>query len=165
MKTVFVDRDGVINKRLVGDWVKNWEEFEMLPGVPEAMAKLKKAGYCCILITNQRGIALDLFTFEDLSEIHRKMNDKLKTEGGGEFDDIFICPHDRQDNCDCRKPEPGLFFQAVEKYPDINIQETVMFGDKDTDRQAAEAAGCRAFFLVGENKSLLDCVNEFLSQQ
>ncbi len=165
MKTVFVDRDGVINRRLVGDWVKKWEEFEMLSGVPEAIGKLKDAGYRCILITNQRGIALDLFTFDGLAEVHGKMNDKLKAEGGGAFDDVFICPHDRHENCNCRKPKPGLFFQAVEKYPDIQIKDTVMFGDKDTDREAAEAAGCRSFYLVDDEKSLLDCVNEFLSQQ
>jgi len=165
MKTVFVDRDGVINKRLVGDWVKKWEEFEMLPGVPEAIGKLKEAGFRCILITNQRGISLDLFDFDQLSEVHNKMNEQLKREGGGEFDDIFICPHDRHHNCDCRKPKPGLFFQACDKYSDIEIGQTVMFGDKDTDREASEAAGCCGFYLVTEEKSLLNCVNDYLSKK
>ncbi|MCM8524924.1 MAG: HAD family hydrolase [Lentisphaeraceae bacterium] len=165
MKTVFIDRDGVINRRLVGDWVKTWEEFDMLPGVPEAIGNLKKAGYRCILITNQRGISLDLFTFDDLHSLHEKMNEKLLAEGGGCLDDIFICPHDRHHNCECRKPKPGLFHQAVEKYPDISLPETVMFGDKDTDREASEAAGCGGFFLIDEKISLLDCVNKFLSQQ
>lgn len=165
MKTVFIDRDGVINRRLVGDWVKKWEEFEMLSGVPEAIGKLKKSGYRCILITNQRGIALKLFSFDDLAELHQKMNDKLNIEGGGSFDDVFICPHDRHENCDCRKPKPGLFFQATEKYDDILLNDTVMFGDKDTDRQASEAAGCGGFYLVDDENSLLDCVNKYLSQQ
>ena len=162
MKTVFIDRDGVINRRLVGDWVKKWEEFDMLPGVPEAIGKLKKAGFRCVLITNQRGIALNLFSFEDLHEIHSKMNEEFEPSGG-KIDDIFICPHDRHENSDCRKPKPGLFFQAAEKYSDIKLSETVMFGDKDTDRQAAEAAGCGSFFLVDEENSLLDCVNKYLS--
>ena len=165
MKTVFIDRDGVINRRLIGDWVKKWQEFEMLPGVPEALGKLKHAGYRCILITNQRGIALDLFNFDDLKVLHNKMNEKLIKEGGASFDDIFICPHDRHENCGCRKPKPGLFYQAVEKYSDISLAETVMFGDKDTDREASEAAGCGAFYLVDDENSLLDCVNKFLAQQ
>ena len=164
MKTVFIDRDGVINRRLVGDWVKKWEEFDMLPGVPEAIGKLKEAGFCCILITNQRGIALNLFSLEGLAEVHNKMNEKLKAEGSGEFDDIFICPHDRHENCNCRKPKPGLFFQATEKYPDIELKDTVMFGDKDTDREASEAAGCGAFYLIDDEVSLLDRVKEFLDQ-
>ena len=163
MKTVFIDRDGVINRRLVGDWVKKWEEFDMLPGVPEAIGKLKEAGFRCILITNQRGLALDLFSFDDLKSLHNMMNAKLKAEGGGEFDDIFICPHDRHENCNCRKPKPGLFFQATEKYPDIELKNTVMFGDKDTDREASEAAGCGAFYLIDDEVSLLDRVKEFLN--
>lgn len=165
MKTVFIDRDGVINRRLVGDWVKKWEEFEMLPGVPEALGKLKNAGYRCILITNQRAIALNLFTIDDLSVLHQKMNEKLLLEGGGEFDDAFICPHDRHENCNCRKPKPGLFYQAVEKYNDISLSETVMFGDKDTDREASVTAGCGGFYLVDDHNSLLSCVNEYLTQQ
>ena len=165
MKTVFIDRDGVINRRLVGDWVKKWEEFEMLPGVPEALGKLKKAGYRCILITNQRAIALNLFTIDDLSILHQKMNEKLLLEGGGEFDDVFICPHDRHENCNCRKPKPGLFYQAVEKYKDISLAETVMFGDKDTDREASVTAGCGGFYLVDDENSLLDGVNKYLVQQ
>lgn len=165
MKTVFIDRDGVINRRLVGDWVKTWEEFEMLDGVPEAMGKLKRAGYRCILITNQRGISLNLFDFDQLAEIHQKMNEMMMKEGGGRIDDIFICPHDRHHECNCRKPQPGLFFQAAEKYSDINISETVMFGDKDTDQQAAESAGCGEFFLIDDEHSLLQRVDEFLKQQ
>ena len=165
MKTVFIDRDGVINKRLVGDWVKKWDEFEMLPGVPEAIGLLKKEGFRCLLITNQRGISLKLFDFDGLADVHKKMNEQLLTEGGGQIDDIFICPHDRHHNCDCRKPKAGLFFQAVEKYADIDLKKTAMFGDKDTDRQASEAAGCGSFYLVNDENSLLDCVKEFLSQQ
>ena len=165
MKTVFIDRDGVINRRLVGDWVKSWQEFEMLPGVPEAISKLKAAGYRCILITNQRGISLGLFDFDQLNEIHGTMNESFKQNGGGKIDDIFICPHDRHHNCDCRKPQPGLFFQAAEKYKDISLPETVMFGDKETDRDAAAAAGCGKFFMVSDKCTLLDCVEEFLTQK
>jgi len=164
MKTVFIDRDGVINRRLVGDWVKCWEEFDILAGVPEAIGKLKTAGYRTILITNQRGISLGLFDFDRLKQLHDKMNSRL-LEGGGKIDDIFICPHDRHHNCECRKPKPGLFFQAAEKYKDITLAETAMFGDKETDKEAAQAAGCGHFFKIDDEYSLLDRVNEYLDQR
>ena len=164
MKTVFIDRDGVINRRLIGDWAKNWEEFEMLPGVPEAVAKLKKAGYRCIVVTNQRGISLGYFTRKDLDEIHKKMNEEFIKEGGS-IDDIFVCPHGKEDGCGCRKPAPGLFYQAAEKYPDLSLEDSVMFGDKDTDRQAAISAGCAHFYLVSDDKPLIECVNNFLNQK
>ncbi len=165
MKTVFIDRDGVINKRLIDDWVKKWEEFTFLPGVLDAMALLRKNGYRCLLITNQRGLSLGLFSLQELGEIHQQMNRTLVQNGGGFFDDIFVCYHDRHHDCSCRKPQPGLFFQAVEKYPDIDLSNSVMFGDSESDREAASRAGCGRFYLIDREYSLLDRVVEFLQDE
>jgi histidinol-phosphate phosphatase family protein len=163
MKTVFIDRDGVINRRLIGDWVKSWNEFEMLSGVPEALKALKDSGFRLVLITNQRCLALKLISREQLDEIHAAMNQALELSGGAAFDDIYICPHDRQDGCDCRKPQPGMLYQAREKYSDIDLSQCVMFGDSDTDEGAAVAAGCAGFYRIDEKFSLLDRVQEYLN--
>ena len=164
-KTIFIDRDGVINRRLVGDWVKCWEEFEMLEGVPRALALLKKRNYRLVLITNQRALALKLFTAEQLAHVHHLMNQQLLERGGAAFDAIYVCPHDRHDNCDCRKPKPGMFFQAAADFPDIELEKCSMIGDSDSDGEAAMAAGCAKFYKVDEQNSLLDCVKVFLKEQ
>ena len=162
-RTVFIDRDGVINKRPVGDWVKSWDEFKLLDGVPQALHLLKAAGCRLILITNQRCLALGLIDNQQLERIHQNMNELIEEKGGARLDDIFVCPHDRHEECDCRKPRPGLIFQAAARYSDIVLEECPMFGDRDTDEQAAAAAGCGTFFRVSDDKSFLDCVREYLS--
>jgi D-glycero-D-manno-heptose 1,7-bisphosphate phosphatase len=160
--TVFIDRDGVINRRRVADWVKDWDEFEMLPGVPQALKLLKDQGFRLVLITNQRAIALNLFSREHLNSIHEKMNQAIIERGGAAFDAIYVCPHDRPDNCNCRKPQPGMFFQASADFPDIVLSDCYMFGDSESDRVAAEAAGCKGFYKIDDAHSLLDRVTEFL---
>ena len=161
-KTVFIDRDGVINRRLIDDWVKVWDEFELLDGVPEALQKLKDAGFRLILITNQRGIAVGKFTRETLDDTHVKMNELISSKGGAPLDAIYVCPHDRHDNCVCRKPRPGLILQAANDFPDIVLSETYMFGDSESDRGAAENAGCKGFYKIDEKNSLLDQVERYL---
>jgi D-glycero-D-manno-heptose 1,7-bisphosphate phosphatase len=161
-KTVFIDRDGVVNRRLIGDWVKVWSEFEVLEGVSKAIRLLKDVGFRVVLITNQRCLALGLIDRADLDEIHAQMNRQLEEQSGACFDDIFVCPHDRDDGCDCRKPRPGMFLQAVSKYPDIELSQCVMFGDSDSDEGAAQAAGCKGFYRIDESKSLFDQVKVYL---
>jgi len=162
-KTIFIDRDGVVNRRLIGDWVKCWSEFDLLPNVPEALALLKQHGYRLILITNQRALALKLFTAEELDEVHRQMNELIESKGGASFDAIYICPHDRHDNCNCRKPKPGMFFQAKKDFPDIEFSQCSMIGDSDSDGEAAISAGCSRFYKVDETNSLFDCTRQFIA--
>jgi D-glycero-D-manno-heptose 1,7-bisphosphate phosphatase len=161
-KTVFIDRDGVINRRLISDWIKTWSEFEMLEGVPKSLRLLKDAGYRVILITNQRCLALGLINRAELDALHVKMNRHLEEQSAASFDDIFVCPHDRDDGCDCRKPRPGMFLHAANKYPDIDLSKCVMFGDSDSDEGAAVAAGCKGFYRIDESTSLLDQVKVYL---
>lgn len=162
-KTVFIDRDGVINRRLIDDWVKVWDEFELLAGVPEALKSLKDAGFRLILITNQRGIAVGKFTRETLDDTHAKMNELISSKGGAPFDAIYVCPHDRHENCGCRKPQPGMILQAAKDYPDIVLTECVMFGDSESDRGAAENAGCKGFYKIDQENSLNDQVKSYLA--
>ena len=125
-RAVFLDRDGVINRKLENDYVKSWDEFHFLPDVIEAIKALNEKGlpsseakgYLVIVVTNQRGIARGLMTEKDLEEIHRRMLRELQRHGA-RIDDIFYCPHDIKDNCNCRKPQPGMLIQAQKKWGNL----------------------------------------------
>ena len=162
MKTIFVDRDGCVNTRLVGDWVRSWDAFEFMHGAIEGIAKLKKAGYRLVLITNQRCIALGSLTREELDVIHNKMQDELKLAGGF-FDSIYVCPHDNHENCHCRKPAPGMITDAARDYGDIDLSTSIMLGDRDIDRQAAESAGCGGFHMISDDFTINDAADTILS--
>jgi len=140
-KAVFLDRDGVINRKLENDYVKKWDEFCFLPGVFSAIEAIREKGYLVIVVTNQRGIAKGLMTEEDLEEIHRKMQKELKKHRA-QVDDIFYCPHDISDNCNCRKPEPGMLIQAQKKW-DIDFAQSFIIGDSESDIEAGRRVGVR----------------------
>lgn len=138
LRTVFLDRDGILNEKMPeGQYVTRWEEFHMLPGVPDAVRRLNDAGLLTIVVSNQRGIAKDLYTFGDVESIHAAFEQKLM-EAGAHIDAFFICPHDR-DECNCRKPLPGLYEQAAARFPEITAATSVMIGDSWVDMEF----GCR----------------------
>lgn len=137
---VFLDRDGVINRRLVGDYVKSWEEFEFLPGVLGALKRLADAGRNVILISNQSGIGRGLMRQEDLDAVHNKMKRRVE-EAGGKIGRIYVCPHHPDDNCSCRKPQPGLLLQAAREF-NIKLSECFFVGDSSTDIEAGNNVGC-----------------------
>lgn len=146
-KTVFLDRDGVINrKRLEGDYVKCWTEFEFLPKAKDALRLLTEAGWRLIVVTNQRGIARGLMTESDLREIHQRMQAEL-TAVGASIAAIYYCPHE-EGQCDCRKPRPGMLLQAKQDYPDIDFVRSVVIGDSLTDLEAGARLGCRAILIT-----------------
>jgi D-glycero-D-manno-heptose 1,7-bisphosphate phosphatase len=148
VQTVFLDRDGVINRKLPeGDYVTRWEEFEFLPDAASGLRLLKEAGLRLIVITNQRGIALGRLTEADLEEIHQRMRAEL-VQCGVRLDAIYHCPHDRG-QCDCRKPAVGLFLKARHDFPDIDFAQSVMVGDSVTDLEAGNRLGCRCFLVAG----------------
>ena len=142
---VFLDRDGVINKDSQ-DYVKNWSEFEFIPGSVEAIRLLTRNNYPVVIITNQSIINRKMATPDDLEFIHAMMKKAIKKEGG-EIKDIFFCPHKPEDACACRKPEPGLILEAQKKYG-IAINKSVMVGDNMKDIECARRAGCRYAILV-----------------
>lgn len=142
---IFLDRDGVIN-RDSPEYVKRWEEYEFLPGSLEAIAALSRAGYTLILITNQSIIGRGMVPPGVLEDMHQRMRREIE-DAGGEIFDIFYCPHRPDEDCDCRKPEPGLIFQAKERYG-IDLPRTVMIGDNVKDVACGRNAGCGATLLV-----------------
>lgn len=146
--TVFLDRDGVLNRHRPGDYVKRWEEFEFLPQVSEALRLLGQAGCRLIVITNQRGIARGLMTEAALADIHHRMAAALAAAGVS-LAGIYVCPHEHG-TCDCRKPLPGLLHAAQRDIPDIDFATSATVGDSMTDIEAARAVGCRGFLVTGD---------------
>lgn len=138
-KTVFLDRDGLINqKAAVHDYIKRVEDFHFLPNVGQAIYRLNQAGYLVLVVTNQRGIARGMMKASDVDNIHKVMCAMLKREGA-HVDDIFICPH-QDGECHCRKPDIGLFLQAEERYP-IDKRRSWMVGDSASDEEAGRRYG------------------------
>ena len=156
-KAVFIDRDDTIAKDV--PYCARADDLKLFKGVPEAIAKLNKAGYLVIMITNQSGIARGKFTEKDLEAIHAKMIAEIE-KGGGRIDDIFYCPHHPDDKCGCRKPEAGMGIAAVTKYR-INTKASFMIGNSDHDMEFGNAIGCTSF-KVTDKRSFADIVNEIL---
>lgn len=158
LRTVFLDRDGVVNRRIPGDYVKRWEEFEFLPGAVESLAAITRAGLRTIVTTNQRGIAKGLYSEADLSAVHDRMRAELE-RSGARFDALYFCPDMEGPR---RKPLPGMLLDAHRDFPGIDFSESVMIGDSASDLLAAAAVGCPGV-LVGEGEHLrasLDTLRE-----
>jgi len=144
-KVVFLDRDGVIN-RDSPNYIKNWSEFEFLPGSLAAIKLLTLNGFTSVVITNQSLINRRMALRKDLEYIHAMMK-KNVSSGGGEIKDIFFCPHTPEEGCDCRKPKPGLIFKAQAAYH-IDLADACMVGDSAKDIECGRNAGCGHVVLV-----------------
>ena len=143
-RTVFLDRDGVIN-RLRADYVKSWQDFELLPGALDAIVRLGRSGRDVIVLTNQSAVAQKLVALEVVDEIHARLA-SLVASHGGQIRGFLICPHGRYEGCNCRKPAPGLFLRARDELG-VNLADAVMVGDQPSDVEASRAAGCDAILI------------------
>ncbi|MFA6009585.1 MAG: D-glycero-beta-D-manno-heptose 1,7-bisphosphate 7-phosphatase [Desulfobacteraceae bacterium] len=151
LKTVFIDRDGVIN-RDSPDYIKTRAEFHFLPGSLEAFRLLSEHGYTAIVITNQSVIGRQLTTPGELHLIFEMMKQDI-VKAGGFVTDIMFCPHTPSDHCRCRKPEPGMIFDARDKY-NLDLTTSVMIGDSAKDILCAENAGVGRTVLVKTGNGL-----------
>lgn len=140
--TLFLDRDGVINRKVEGDYVRHWRNFSFLPGSLSGLKILSALFKRLIIVTNQRGIARGLMTAETLREIHARMTRHLQ-QRGIRVDGIYVCPHETMAGCKCRKPGIGLFEKAREDFPDINFRKSIVAGDSATDLEAARKIEAR----------------------
>lgn len=175
-KAIFLDRDGTINKYM--GFLRREEEFELLPGVAEAIKKINSSGYLCVVCTNQPVIARGEVTCSQLENIHNKMETLLGLEGAY-VDSIYYCPHhphkgyegeviELKIDCDCRKPKLGMFLKAAEDF-NICLEDSWMIGDGENDIKAGLAAGCKTV-LIGEDSfgedikvgSLLEAVKKII---
>lgn len=170
-KAVFLDRDGTINK--TNGFLTDINDFELIEGAAEAIKKINKSGYLAVVVTNQPVIARGECSFEQLQEIHNKMETLLGKEGAF-IDGLFLCPHHTDKgfegerieyklDCECRKPKAGLFIQAQEAL-NIDLSLSYMVGDSAIDIKAAENAGCKKALLIETNakSALLTVVNDIL---
>jgi D-glycero-D-manno-heptose 1,7-bisphosphate phosphatase len=146
VRTVFLDRDGVLNEKAPeGQYITRWEDFHVLAGVPAALRRLNEAGLRVVVVSNQRGIANGLYTVADVESIHAAFQ-QLLNGAGARIDGFFICPHDKEE-CNCRKPLPGLFDQAVAQFPGITAAASVMIGDAPSDIEFGRRLGMRTIFI------------------
>ncbi len=150
-KVVFLDRDGTINEEV--HYLHKPEDLRLLPGVPEAIRMLKKAGFTLIVVTNQAGVARGYYTCRDVEKLHGYLNEQLKKEGGA-IDAFYYCPHhpvhgigEYKVVCRCRKPDIGMF-EAAEKDFTVDKAHSYMIGDKELDVQAGRNYGVGSI-LVG----------------
>ena len=157
-KLLLIDRDGVINRKAPqGEYISRWEDFEWIPETREAMKKMARKGFKFIVISNQAGIARGMIEADELERIHRHMKVELKKDGT-EILDIYVCPHHWDEGCFCRKPNPGMLFQASYDHL-FRLDKTLFIGDDPRDCQTAEKAGCVSIF-IGKNTALRDLTNE-----
>lgn len=147
--TLFLDRDGVINQRLMGDYVKDWNEFVFLDGVIESLCGFSKIFGNIFVVTNQQGIGKNLMTISDFKNITDKMISVIR-ERGGNIDKVYYCPHLKEDNCQCRKPKTGMFLNAKKDFPYIDMKKAIMAGDTESDIKMAKN-GKLISVLISEN--------------
>lgn len=145
---VFLDRDGVLNRKAPsGKYITCLEDFEVLPGVGEAVAALNRSGRKVFVVTNQRGVALGLYSLSDLDRMHDKLRAVL-AEQGAHLDAIYVCPHD-YGQCACRKPQTGLIEQAFADFPASRPENSLIAGDSLRDIEAGLRAGLTTVFIHG----------------
>ena len=145
LRAVFLDRDGVLN-RDSPDFVKSVDELHLIPGTPSAVARLNKAGFLTIVISNQSGVARGLLTEETLDAMHRKLCADIQA-AGGKITDVYYCPHLPDTGCPCRKPSPGMVEQAAEDY-DVDLSRSFLIGDKIDDITCGASAGCKTILVL-----------------
>ena len=167
-KAVFLDRDGTINK-YVG-FLRKIDQFELLPGVADAIRKINASGYLCIVVTNKPVIARGEVTVPELEEIHRKMETLLGLEGAY-LDGLYYCPHhphkgyagevpELKIECSCRKPKPGMLLKAAEDF-NIDLGKSWMVGDGENDILAGQNAGCRTALICGAEETGAENIPDF----
>jgi len=144
--TLFLDRDGVINRKINDGYVTNIEEFEFLPSVLEALAILSNKFQYLFIVTNQQGIGKGIFSMDDLREIHHFMIKQI-VQNGGRIDKIYVAPNLESENSMNRKPQLGMAWQAKKDFPDIDFKRSIMIGDSAIDMQFGKNAGMTTVFL------------------
>ncbi len=150
-RLVILDRDGVINQDS-SEFVKSVDEWLPLAGSIEAIAELSTAGYTVAVASNQSGLARGLFDEESLLAMHQKLHD-LVSAAGGRVDRIVVCPHGPDDNCDCRKPKPGLLLELGRHYG-VSLEGVPVIGDSLRDLQAAAAVAARPILVRTGNGAM-----------
>ena len=150
--TLFLDRDGVINKEITNDYVRSIKDFDFYPGALEAIKIFRDFFGIVVITTNQRGIGKNLMSISDLEVIHQHMLNSIH-DAGGKIDAIYYC-HSLNEKDFNRKPNPGMAFQAVEEYPEIDLEKSMMVGNKKSDMKFARITGMHSIFIASTNPEI-----------
>jgi D-glycero-D-manno-heptose 1,7-bisphosphate phosphatase len=162
MQTIFLDRDGVINRNSApGDYVKTWEEFQFLPGALAAIARLTKAGFRLLVITNQACISKGIVSWTTMYEIHARMMQEVN-RAGGHLEAVLCCPHLEGAGCGCRKPAPGLILRAQAEYQ-VDLGRAILVGDSVRDMQTGAAVGVPTIMVLSGIGQVADLQGTSLS--
>jgi D-glycero-D-manno-heptose 1,7-bisphosphate phosphatase len=147
LEAVFLDRDGVLNPHIPGDYLKSADDLVLLPGVAQAVRRLNDAGLLVIVISNQQGVGKDVMTLADLHAIERRMGEMLIQEARAHLDRVYYCTDLAHVQSPRRKPEPGMLLEAAQEFG-LTLANTVFLGDSPTDIQAGHAAGVGGTILL-----------------
>ncbi|MCO6488061.1 MAG: HAD family hydrolase [Phaeodactylibacter sp.] len=153
--SLFLDRDGVINRRLPGAYVRVWEEFEWLPGALEALAGLTRRAGRAFVVTNQQGVGKGLMTEEALAGIHARMRREVE-EAGGRIDAVYHCPALASEAPNCRKPGPAMARWAQADFPEVDFRRSVMVGDSLSDMQFGQGLGMATVLVATKTDEMED---------
>jgi histidinol-phosphate phosphatase family protein len=149
--SLFLDRDGVINKKLENDYVKHWIEFEFIEGSIDAIKYLTSVFGKIVVVTNQQGIGKRLYRIEDLELIHKNMLYEIAYHGG-KIDKVYFSPHLQAENHPTRKPGIGMALNAKQDYPEIDFSKSIIIGDSMSDMEFGRNAGMRTVYISDEKK-------------
>lgn len=154
-KAAFFDRDGTIN--VDTGYLHKAEDLQFIQGIPELIKRCNDNDYLVIVITNQSGIARGMYSVRDMNKLHDKMNERLRNEFNAHIDAFYFCPHlpSISGKCECRKPKPGMFLKAIKDF-DIDVCQSISFGDSQRDQQASMDAGIKKFYFVTEEGLKMD---------
>jgi len=159
-RAIFLDRDGTLNKVFIKNGLpsspSSFNKFEILPGVKESLLKLKKLNFVCLLITNQPDVSRGKIIKKTVIQMNNFLKNEIK------LDDIFVCYHDDHDNCECRKPKPGLLLNAKKKW-NIDLNKSYMIGDRWKDVKAGINAGCKTVFINNNYKENKEVKANFIA--
>ncbi len=148
--TLFLDRDGVINVRIIDGYVTKIEEFEFLPNVIEALKIFKEKFKYIIVATNQQGVDKGIMKFEDVETVHQFMAQQV-ADNGGKIDKVYFCPQLKSVPDNYRKPSPKMAYFAKNDFPDIDLSKSIMIGDMNSDIEFGKNAGMKTIF-IGDNE-------------
>lgn len=149
--TLFLDRDGVLNRKIDHDYVRNWSQFEWLPGVLDALAYFATRFGQIVIVTNQRGVGRGWMTLEDLQDIHRHLQEAVLA-AGGRIDGIYFCTDTTDEGSTHRKPQPGMAFDAQRDLPAIDFSRSIIAGDSGSDIRFGQQLGMYTVLIAKEPK-------------
>lgn len=151
MRTLFIDRDGIVNKKAPPhEYITSWNEFSFIPEIFDILRYYKDSGFEFIIVTNQQCIGKGILSRNGLEKIHKLMLEEFKSHKI-HIKNIYYCPHLASDNCNCRKPKTGMLENAVEDFPGINIDNSYIIGDSESDIIAGQDFGLKTIYIGNEN--------------